>query len=297
MNVQLVEVEKIDPPLFNSRLAGNTGTQDELRALGTSLQSRQLEPIGVTPTTDGTRYRLVWGSRRVMAAKLVGMKTLNAEVLPAMSEGEEALANAIENLQRKDLTVYEQARVCATLREKKMSGKQVAAELNLSVSHISNLAICYEHLPEVIKTAWREGGPATDMNFLRSIITKEADGKKTQASEQEMIDAWKERVASLQAVDGDEEEDEDEDEDEEEDGPVKETGGVPPPSKFTVQKARYKQLLKALRSVRASQMCVDACRYLVGDIEKIRGVPIEAPKPKKEPDEPKQKKTTKGKDK
>jgi hypothetical protein len=229
-----------------------------------------------------------------MAAKVVGLKTLNAEVLPAdMTEAEEALANGIENMQRRDLTTFEQARLCAKLREKKMSGKQAAAELNLSQQHISNLAICYEQLPDIIKDAWRDGKPGTDMNFLRSIVTKEEGGKRTGATEAEMIAAYNERVASLAPVEGEEEEDEEEEEDKDPD--MSEKGGAPiPPEKFTVYKTRYRALLKALRAVRASQMTIDTARYLVGDIEKIRGVPIESPKPKKQEPE---KKTTKGKDK
>ena len=280
MNVQSISVALIDPPLFNSRLSDNAGTADELRALGNSIKQRQLEPICVIARADTGRYRLVFGSRRLEASKLVGLTDIDADVLQSATDAGEVLANGVENVQRRDLTTFEQARLCAKLRELKMSGKEVSAQLGLSVQHVSNLAICYEHLPQAIKDAWQKGEPGTDMNFLRSIITTEVDGKKSQASEAQMTTAYQERVQALTAVDGDEEEEEEE---EDEETPAsEERGGAPiPAQKFTVYKLRYKQLLKALHAVRASQMCIDSVRYLVGDIGKIRGVNIEPPTPKK----------------
>jgi len=272
MNVQTIPVALIDPPLFNSRLPENLGTKEELTSLGNSLKVKQLAPIGVVALNGGSRFRLVDGSRRLAAAKLVGMETIAADVDAAATDADEIVQNGIENMQRRDLTTFEQARYCAKLRELKLSGKEAAAKLGMSPMYLSNLAICYERLPDDIKTAWQKGEPATDINFLRSIVTKEVDGKKVDATHDDMRALYNERVQSLTAVDGEEEEEDEEEDDDE--TPAAEKAGAPAPKKFTVYKERYKALLKALRSVRASQMTIDACRYLVGDIEKIRGVPI-----------------------
>jgi len=287
MNVQTIPVALIDPPLFNSRLPENLGTKEELTSLGNSLKVKQLNPIGVVPTSDGKRFRLIDGSRRLAAARLVGMETIAADVGTAgTSEADEIVQNGIENMQRRDLTTFEQARYCAKLRELKLSGKEAAAKLGMSPMYLSNLAICFERLPDDIKTTWQKGEPATDINFLRSIVTKEVDGKKVDATHDDMRALYNERVQSLTAVDGEEEDEEDEEDDDE--TPAGEKAGAPAPKKFTVYKERYKALLKALRSARASQVTIDACRYLVGDIEKIRGVPIgdsQAPTKKTKKDE------------
>lgn len=279
MNVQSIEVTLIDPPKFNSRLTDNMGTPEQLKALGESMQSDQEQPIRVVKN-GGERYRLIFGSRRLAAAKTVGMKHISADVLEGTTEGDEILANGVENVQRRDLTTYEQARLCAALRAHIPTSKEVAIKLGLSPQHVSNLAVCYELLPDAIKSAWQHGDEGTDINFLRSIVTRKNEaGKNVQCTEQEMLTAFHERVESLAAVDGNEDDDDDVDDDD--DAPNASAGndGVPVPAqKFTVYKDRYRDLLRALRAVRAAQVTIDACRYLVGDIEKIRGVPIGDPK-------------------
>jgi len=269
MNVQAIPVSAIDPPLFNSRLDENKGDEASLLALGKSLKERQLQPIAVVTNGD-SRYRLVFGSRRLAAAKAVGMDVINADILTDFSEADEAIANGIENVRRKDLSTFETARLAAHLRGLKMSLDQVAEKLGLSKQHVSNLAICYQMLPPEVKQAWKEEDPGTDITFLRSIVTKDVDGKKVNSTPEEMIAAWRERVESLTEVDGEEEDEEDE-EDEETDG---ETAGAAAPTAYRVQKERYRNLLRVLRKQKAAQVTIDVCRYLVGDIEKIRGVPV-----------------------
>lgn len=269
--IQSIELSLIDPPLFNSRLTENLGTDAELKQLGDSLKERQLQPIGVVLHSDGKRYRLVWGSRRTAAAKSVGMETIAADVLEDFSEADEAIANGIENVRRKDLSTFETARLAAHLRDLKMSLDQVAAKLGLSKQHVSNLAICFQQLPAEVKKAWKDQEPGTDMTFLRAIVTKDANGKKVSATPEEMIAAWNERKESLAEVSGEEEEDE---EDEEDDDDGTETASAPAPQRYSVHKDRYRNLLRVLRKIKAAQITIDVCRYLVGDIEKVRGVPI-----------------------
>ncbi len=272
MNVQQISVRDINDPLFNSRLDENKGSAAELTDFGYELKRKQLQPIGVRtiPGANGS-YRLIWGSRRLAAAKLVGMETIAAEVQTEGTEADEIIDNAIENLRRKDLTTFETARVCAELRSKGMKLDDVATKLGLSKGHVSNLTICFQLLPAEVKKAWKDEEAGADVSFLRSIVTKDVDGKKVNSSPEEMTAAWKERVESLTNVDGEEEEeDPDEDDDEADD----DDGAPVPSAKYTVHKARYRALLQALRKGKAPQLAIDVARYLVGDIEKIRGVAI-----------------------
>jgi len=274
--VTSIELALIDPPLFNSRMVENRGDEAELTALGESLKVNQLQPVAVSQV-DGGRYRLIFGTRRFEAAKLVRMEFIQATVYSGLTESDEAIMNGIENVRRRDLTTYEQARLCAELRAKGKKGPEVGELLGMSKQHVSNLAICYEKLPAQVKKAWKDGEPGTDMNFLRSIITKQVNGKTVGATPEEMIAAYEERLSALSAVIGEEEEDDEDDGDEDgdDDGDGKgEKKGAAAPKKFTVYKERYTKLLKALRAMRAPQMAVDVARYLVGDIEKIRGVNI-----------------------
>jgi ParB family chromosome partitioning protein len=108
-----------------------------LRRFGESLKVKQLQPVLCQP--DGT---LIAGERRLRAAILVGMPHLEAKVADEpLSESEIRIWQLIENLQREDLTGYEQWLGCLELMEMNPEWKQkdVAAELHLTESMIVRL--------------------------------------------------------------------------------------------------------------------------------------------------------------
>lgn len=81
-----------------------------LLELGRSLQTFQVQSILLRPVEDGPcPYELVAGERRLRAARLVGLKTLRAHIKP-MSDEEAADARFAENVQRKNLSQFEEAR-------------------------------------------------------------------------------------------------------------------------------------------------------------------------------------------
>jgi ParB family chromosome partitioning protein len=93
---------KIDPNPQQAR--SELGNLDELMA---SIKSKGvLEPILVRPKND--RYEIIAGERRYVASKRVGLKDIPA--IEMIVKDNEAMELAlIENLQRKDLDVFEEA--------------------------------------------------------------------------------------------------------------------------------------------------------------------------------------------
>lgn len=85
--------------------------ENSLLELGNSMRvGRQWQQIVVRPVDDRDRpYELVAGERRFRAARLVGMTALRAFCVP-MSDEEAADARFAENIQRKNLTQFEEAR-------------------------------------------------------------------------------------------------------------------------------------------------------------------------------------------
>lgn len=65
-----------------------------------------IQPITVTPIEGG--YQIVFGHRRVEAAKKAGLREIPA-IVREVSERERLEQSLIENLQREDLTPYEEA--------------------------------------------------------------------------------------------------------------------------------------------------------------------------------------------
>ncbi len=72
-----------------------------------------MEPILVRPSTGG-KYELVVGQRRLLAAKMVGLKSIPA-VVQEMSDEQVLVLSLVENLQREDLNPADEARAFQTL--------------------------------------------------------------------------------------------------------------------------------------------------------------------------------------
>lgn len=100
--IRMIAVERIDP---NPQQARNElGNIQELMA---SIQAKGvLEPIIVRPV--GVRYEIIAGERRFIASKRIGLKEIPCIEMD-VRDNEAMEISLIENLQRKDLDVFEEA--------------------------------------------------------------------------------------------------------------------------------------------------------------------------------------------
>jgi ParB/RepB/Spo0J family partition protein len=104
----------------------------ELRQLGESLRARQLQPVVCLP--DGT---IIAGERRYRAATLVGLVELEVKIIDdAVTEAECKRLQFTENMQRQDLTGYEQWQGCLELLRlnPSWSQKDLAEQLHIDPS-------------------------------------------------------------------------------------------------------------------------------------------------------------------
>ena len=123
---------------------------DDLRRLGESMKSLgQLQPVGAKP--DGT---VLWGHRRLLAARLVGLAALQVIITDRpMSDSEIRLVQLTENLHRADLTGYEKWLACSELMcmNPTWQMKNLADHLNLDPSMVPRLLS-----PSKCSSAWQE---------------------------------------------------------------------------------------------------------------------------------------------
>lgn len=110
----------------------------ELKLLADSIASSGIiQPLAVRKTEDG-RYELIAGERRLRAAVMAGLRRVPC-VLHKTDDGTAALYAVIENLQRSNLTFFEEAHAIDRLiTEHGMSQAEVAARLGLAQSTLSN---------------------------------------------------------------------------------------------------------------------------------------------------------------
>ena len=94
-----------------------------------------LQPVSVTYESAADAYILVAGERRLRAAKLLGLPQVPAVILNADVQMSEELA-LIENIQREDLGMFEEARAIASLLTK-YGMTQEAAQRALSERGLS----------------------------------------------------------------------------------------------------------------------------------------------------------------
>lgn len=119
MNLQNIPVEKLVHHPKNPRkdIGDITELSDSIKAKGV------LQNLTVVPAGD--EYYVVIGNRRMEAAKAAGLKTLPC-VIAEMDEKEQMETMLLENIQRVDLTVKEQA-----------DGFQLMMDLGLTVEELS----------------------------------------------------------------------------------------------------------------------------------------------------------------
>jgi len=100
--IRMIPVEKIDPNPHQARLElGNIEElQDSIRSKGI------LEPILVR--SKGSRFEIIAGERRFIASKNIGLKELPCIDMD-VTDNEAMEIALIENLQRKDLDIFEEA--------------------------------------------------------------------------------------------------------------------------------------------------------------------------------------------
>ena len=110
---KLIPLEKIDRPAEGTRLEI---PPEEIGELAQSIEERGLlQPILVTPREE--RFEIVAGDRRYLAHEKLGREKIEAKVVEADAEAV-AIDRATENLQRRDLSPFEEGMIYANLRDK-----------------------------------------------------------------------------------------------------------------------------------------------------------------------------------
>lgn len=110
----------------------------ELKSLADSISANGIiQPLTVRKT-DGGKYLLIAGERRLRAAKMAGLRRIPC-VLHRTSELVSALYSITENMQRSDLNCFEEAEAIQTLiTEFRLTQSEVAVQLGMANSTISN---------------------------------------------------------------------------------------------------------------------------------------------------------------
>ncbi len=113
-------------------------SEDELSALSRSIaENGILQPLTVRKVSS-TEYELVAGERRLRAAVMAGLRKVPCIVVKC-SDRESAVYALLENLQRADLGIFEEARgISKLIRRYGLTQEQAAIKLGKTQSTIAN---------------------------------------------------------------------------------------------------------------------------------------------------------------
>ncbi len=134
--------------------------EQELKSLSQSIvQNGILQPLSVR-RINSTEFELVAGERRLRAAIMAGLSKVPCVVLRC-SDKESAVFALIENIQRRDLGMFEQARGIARLiRKYGLTQEQAAIQLGKKQSTIANklrlLRLTFEEQEWIISSSLSE---------------------------------------------------------------------------------------------------------------------------------------------
>ncbi len=191
-------VDEIRP---NPHQPRRTFHQEELSELASSIaQVGVLQPLSVRRTADG--WELIAGERRLRAAKLAGLARvpcLNVEA----DDGASALLALVENLQRKDLDVWEEAAALRQLIDRHhLSQEEAARRVGKSQSAVANKLRLLKLPPDVIdglranrlserhaRALLRLDSPALQRSALDHMVRHQLNVAQTEAYIERLVQA------------------------------------------------------------------------------------------------------------
>lgn len=133
--VRNIPIVNIKPNPFQPR---KVFKDEELKELAESIKENGvLQPITVRRVGD--HYEIVTGERRFRACKLLGLKDIPA-IVKELSNDKMVEWALIENVQREDLNVVEEAEAYKELSEKfNLTHEEISKKVGKSRAHITNI--------------------------------------------------------------------------------------------------------------------------------------------------------------
>ncbi len=134
--IQKINISQIIP---NPTQPRKKFKDEDLKELSSSIKNQGLiQPIIIKPIKDG-QYQIIAGERRWRACQLNGMHEVEC-VIKNLDDNNILEAALIENIQREDLNVIEEANAYKGLIDiKEINNEKLAKLIGKSSSHVSNI--------------------------------------------------------------------------------------------------------------------------------------------------------------
>ena len=168
----LIDVDKLHQNPFQPRKKYN---QNNIEELANSLKTEGLlQPIVITPHSNKEKeYYIVYGHRRVEAIKFLKRKKIKA-IVRHLDEKSLKLTAIIENIQREDLSIIEEANAFMSLKKDGLTDEEIANEVGKSRVYV-NKTINILKLPKEILQDIEKLDLKLSKSFLHEIVSLPTD--------------------------------------------------------------------------------------------------------------------------
>lgn len=152
--IQSLPIDQLKPNRFQPRTQFDDEAIEELAA---SIRTQGIvQPLVVSLDQDGS-YVIVAGERRWRASRRAGLETVPVVVRQVADDREMLELALVENLQRSDLNVLEEAEAYLSLQEKfGLSQEDIATRVGKARTTVTN-ALRLLRLPDEVQELLREG--------------------------------------------------------------------------------------------------------------------------------------------
>jgi len=165
-----IELSKIHPNPYQPRTTFDPEKIDELAQ--SIAQHGVFTPVLVRKAVSG--FQLIAGERRVRAARQANLTSIPAIVMD-FSEEEMMEISLVENIQRENLNVIEEANAYGMLIDRmNLTQEQLALKVGKSREHITNI-LRLRRLPQSVQDLVSEG--KLTMGHVRPLITMKDDAQ------------------------------------------------------------------------------------------------------------------------
>jgi ParB family chromosome partitioning protein len=170
----MIPIERLEPNPKQPRI--EFGDLTEL--IASIVEKGVLEPLLVRPSEVGGRFMIISGERRYRAAREAGLRELPCIEMEVDDRAVAEIA-LIENLQRKDLTAFEEAEGLLMLIERfGYTHEEVGRKIGKSRSSVTE-ALSIAHLPGDVKDECRRADIVSKSLLLQVVRQPDAASMKS----------------------------------------------------------------------------------------------------------------------
>ena len=209
-NVRVVKMISVDDIVPNPAQPRRFFTDEAILRLADSIRVHGIiQPLCVRKSDSAVGiYELVAGERRLRAAKRIGMREVPCVTVFADSE-ESAHMAIVENIQRENLNMFEQAEAMSSLMKIHcLTQEKIAEKLSCSQSYVANklrlLRLPSEERDEILSAGLSERharallrikGDEDRRSVLKTVVRREMNVAQTEEYIDRLIEAEKKEKA------------------------------------------------------------------------------------------------------